>query len=159
MSGLAVGGLVRGFGASGASGKTSTHTATRPSGSPSATTASGTATVASVATALPTTPFTLTLSVSPHVASAGEQLVVTVLARSVSSNAPVAGLPCTLRAPQNGSQPLLQQWPPAAITNTDGAATWQVSAPSVSGGYEVEVYAQGQHGLYYMYDASVTITG
>jgi hypothetical protein len=117
-----------------------------------------TATSTSPATVLPSSPFTLTLTVTPREVAAGQSLMVTVTARSDSNNAPLQGLPCSLRAPRDGTQPLLQTWPPPAVTSAQGMASWQVSAPSTPGQYELEVYAQGQHGVYYLYDASVVVS-
>ena len=156
-SGLAIGGLARGIGSTANRGSQS-GTATHTTAASSTSGATATATNSDIPTALPASPFTLTLTVSPHVAAPGASLTVTVSARSDAGNAPLAGLSCTLRAPRDGAQPLLQQWPPAAVTGGDGTATWQLAAPSSPGQYELEVYAQGQHGLYYLYDASVTVT-
>ncbi|HKV84650.1 MAG TPA: hypothetical protein VJN88_08840 [Ktedonobacterales bacterium] len=158
LSGLAVGGLARGLSGAGGSAKTSTRTATS-GGASGNTPGSATATATESATAVPSGPFTLTVLVSPHVAAPGAQLVVTVTARSSAGNAPLTGLQCVLRAPSDGVTPLLSAWPAPAVTNGDGVATWTVLAPNAAGRYELEAYAQGQHGAYYKYDASVIVSG
>lgn len=157
-SGLAAGGFARGMGGS-TSAKTPTSTTAKTGSTATTTTNAPTATYTVPATALPSTPFTLTLTVTPRDASPGQTLNVTVTARNETNSAPVGGLPCTLRSPRDGAQPLLQTWPGPATTGADGTATWQVIAPTAPGRYELEVYAQGQHGLYYMYDTSVTVSG
>lgn len=158
ISGLALGHFARGM--SGSSHATlPTKASTHTSAAATATTRAPTATNTIPATALPSTPFTLTLAVSPRSASPGQALLITVTARNVADSAPVSGLPCTLRAPRDGAPPLLQTWPAPVATAADGTANWQVSAPTAPGRYEVEVYAQGRHGLYYMYDTSVVVTG
>lgn len=159
ISGLAVGGLARGLSGAGGSAKTSTRTATTGSGSSGNTPGAGTATATEGATVVPSGPFTLAVVVTPHVAAPGAQLVVTVTARSSAGNAPLAGLQCVLRAPSDGVAPLLSVWPAPAATNADGMATWTIIAPNAAGRYELEAYAQGQHGAYYEYDASVIVSG
>jgi hypothetical protein len=159
ISGLAVGGLARGFGGAGKGAKTSTHTATSGGGATGNTPSSATATATQGATVVPSGPFTLTMVVTPHGAAPGEQLVVAVTARSTTGNTPLAGLRCVLRAPSDGADPLLSEWPAPAVTNSEGVATWTVVAPNAAGRYELEAYAQGQHGAYYKYDVSVVVSG
>lgn len=158
LSGLAVGGFAHGLGSSGRA-KAPTHAPTRPGASSSATSGAPTATSTIPSATLPSSAFTLTLAVTPRAASPGQTLAVTVTARNDADGAPVRGLSCTLRAPRDSAQPLVQTWPSPAITGSDGTATWQLTAPSTPGHYELEVYAQGQHGLYYMYDTSVVVSG
>ncbi|HEX8732686.1 MAG TPA: hypothetical protein VF725_11580 [Ktedonobacterales bacterium] len=87
--------------------------------------------------------FQLSVTVSPKSARPGQQITVTVSAFDPNTHAPVAGLPCTLRAPSDGSPPLLTMWPAAQTTDANGAATWTVTAPSEPAGtYEIEAFAQ-----------------
>lgn len=159
ISGLAVGGLARGISGAGKAAKTSTHTATTGGGATGNTPGSATATPTQGATVVPSGPFTLTMVVTPHTAAPGQQLAVAVTARSTAGNTPLAGLACVLRAPSDGGVPLLSEWPAPAVTNGEGVATWTVVAPSAAGRYELEAYAQGQHGAYYKYDVSVVVSG
>ncbi|HEX8729970.1 MAG TPA: hypothetical protein VF739_15170 [Ktedonobacterales bacterium] len=87
--------------------------------------------------------FRLSVTVSPKSASAGQQVTVTVNAFDPNTHAPIAGLPCVLRAPSDGSPAFLSAWPAAQTTDTNGAASWTLTAPSKSAGiYEIEAFAQ-----------------
>jgi hypothetical protein len=158
ISGLAVGGLARGIGGAGQRVRTGTHTATS-GGASGNTPGAATATATQDAAVVPSGPFTLTMVVTPHVAAPGAQLVVTVTARSTTGNTALGGLRCVLQAPSDGAAPLLSAWPASAVTNGAGVATWTVVAPTAAGRYELEAYAQGQHGAYYKYDAAVVVSG
>lgn len=87
--------------------------------------------------------FRLNVEVTPKTVTPGQQVTITVSAFNPDTRAPIAGLQCTLRAPTNGSQPLLTSWPAPQTTDASGATTWTVVAPSVPAGtYEVEAFAQ-----------------
>ena len=158
ISGLAAGGIARGLSPTGRA-ITPTHTPTKSAAPSSATTGAPQATNTVPPPTLPNSPFTLTLAVTPRTASPGQALLVTVTARNDADGVPVRGLSCSLREPRDGAQPLTQTWPAPAITGSDGTATWQLSAPAAPGHYELEVYAQGQRGLYDMYDTSIVVSG
>lgn len=87
--------------------------------------------------------FQLSISISPRVVATGQQLTITVNAFDPDTHAPIAGLPCILRAPTDGSPALLTSWPASQTTNASGAASWTLAAPSMPAGtYEVEAFAQ-----------------
>lgn len=125
-------------------------TGTAPTGSathaPTASTAAGSSSTPATATgttAPVTGHFRLSVTVTPKTVTPGQQVTITVSAFNPDTRAPIAGLPCTLRAPTNGSQPLLTSWPTSQTTDASGATTWTVVAPSEPAGtYEVEAFAQ-----------------
>jgi len=118
-------------------GAPTTITATPPS--PSATVpATTTATAATI-----TSHFQLSVTVSPKTVTAGQQVMITVEAFNPDTHAPIAGLPCVLRAPIDGSPSLFNEWPAGQATNANGAVSWTLTAPTKAAGlYEVEAYAE-----------------
>lgn len=119
---------------------TPTLTATAHPPRATATTILPTATVTEGA---PSGHFQLSVTVSPKAAHAGQQVTVTVNAFDPNTHAPIAGLPCILRAPSDGSPAFLSTWPAKRTTDADGAATWILTAPSETpGDYEIEAFAQ-----------------
>lgn len=95
-----------------------------------------------VTTSVITGRFRLSVTVSPKVTRAGQQVTVTVNAFDPNTNAPIAGLPCTLRAPIDGSPAFLSVWPAAQTTDANGSARWTLTAPSKPAGvYEIEAFA------------------
>lgn len=128
---------------------TAQTTATAPAGAstrvPATSTASGgsSPSTATGTTSSVTGHFRLSVTVTPKTVAPGQQLTITVNAFNPDTRAPIAGLPCTLRAPTNGSQPLLTSWPASQTTDASGATTWTVTAPSEPAGtYDVEAFAQ-----------------
>jgi hypothetical protein len=90
-----------------------------------------------------TSQFQLSVNVTPRTVTAGQQLTITVNAFNPDTHAPIAGLPCILRAPSDGSPALFTSWPASETTDASGAASWTLTAPSVAAGtYEVEAFAQ-----------------
>lgn len=117
---------------------TATHTLPTSTSTGSTTTPTVTGTASTV-----TGHFRLSVTVTPKTVAPGQQLTITVNAFNPDTRAPIAGLPCTLRAPTDGSQPLLTSWPAPQTTDASGAVTWTVTAPSKPAGtYEVEAFAQ-----------------
>lgn len=108
------------------------------------TTPTDTATTPASNTAAPiTVHFQLSVSVDPKTVSAGQTMTITVNAFDPNTHAPIAGLPCALRAPTDGSTPLFTTWPAGETTNTNGAASWTLTAPQAPAGiYEVEAFAK-----------------
>lgn len=121
-----------------------TATASAPSTAVTSLTPSATVPATTTATTAPITGhFQLTVSVTPKTVSAGQQITVTVEAFNPDTHAPIAGLPCVLRAPIDGSPPLFSTWPAAQTTNANGAVSWTLTAPKKTAGlYEVEAFAK-----------------
>jgi hypothetical protein len=87
--------------------------------------------------------FQLSVTVSPKIVKSGQQVTITVTAFDPNSHAPIAGLPCLLRRPIDGSPPFLNVWPTSQMTNASGAASWILTAPTKTAGiYEIEAYAK-----------------
>lgn len=102
--------------------------------------------------------FDLTISVSPKTVKSGQQITVTVHAYTADTHAAISGLPCTLRAPIDGSPSLLTSYPAAQTTDDTGAASWIVTAPSQAAGtYEIETYAQ-THSWSFKADSAINLT-
>lgn len=119
------------------------RTATATIRAPTITTTRSPTETSTTTTGVVTSHFRLTVTVSPKAARPGQQITVTVNAFDPNTHAPVAGLPCTLRAPSDGSPSFLTTWPAAQTTDANGAATWTVTAPSKPAGiYEIEAFAQ-----------------
>lgn len=164
ISGLAAGVYARHLG-----DRLASATATAPASAASHTPhlhATATAIIAPIPTTTPTVqhtetaPFILKASAVPSSLTSGQSFTITVLATSQHGAAPVPGLTCYMRAPSDGRAPLFQTWPPQAITDANGQATWNLAAPQVaSGPYGVEVVAYGANGYNYYSDTFVTITG
>ena len=130
---------------SGVATTTATSAAHTPPATTSATHSPSAAATATDATtsAAASDHFQLSISISPRTVAPGQQLTVTVKAFTPDTHAPVAGLACNLRAPSDGSAALLSAWPGPQTTNSDGAATWTLTAPTLAAGtYEVEAFAK-----------------
>lgn len=138
MSGLMTGVLARGLTDSLRPAATVTMTIARATKTTARPTASPTLTART-----PTGPFALGLEVSPAHVQPGGSLALTVVA--TSGGAPLSGLLCTLGASRNGGTPLLASWPPDAVTDGSGRATWTVTAPAQAGTYTVQVSARGSN--------------
>ncbi len=133
------------------------HTPIATASATHTTSATATATTSTSATA--SDRFQLSVSVSPRTVTAGQQLTITVQAFTPDTHAPIAGLSCSLRAPTDGGKALLAAWPAAQTTNTDGAVTWTLTAPSVATGtYEVEAFAKTSKWSWKA-DATVSVRG
>ena len=106
------------------------------------------ATLAAIATSTASssaTGFSLSIALSSRTLSAGETFTVTVTA-TTTDGAPVSGLSCMLRAPTDGPPGLFTTWPAPMTTDSDGRATWTLTAPLVAAGtYGIEVDAIGAH--------------
>lgn len=127
---------------------TSTHAPSTPTTTPTV-----------IPTAVAQSGFTLHASVSTKNVAPGQQFTVVATALASDNITPVAGLACYMRARTDGTPPLFQQWPGPQITDTDGHATWTLTAPqNTPGTYGFEVVAYGAHSWSYRYDVSVTIT-
>jgi len=156
-TGLGAGAYSRGvLGRSGSLGLLTPSVAASPSKRAQATTAP--TTTATTASSVPVeSGFTLATVATPAQVSPGEQLTATVTAIDRFGVAPVRGLQCFLQAPPN-RRPLLAHWPPPAVTNEQGQATWNLVVPAGSSGqYGIEVIAYGPNQYYYRADAFVTV--
>src|SRR5579859_4003788 len=60
---------------------------------------------------VPGVPFTLQLTVNSQHVAAGNTLTLVAAATAQGSGTPLGGVPCVLRAPRNGTTPLLTTWP------------------------------------------------
>lgn len=101
--------------------------------------------------------FELSVTVTPKTVSAGQQITITVAAFTPDTHTPVAGLPCILRAPVDGSPALFTTWPPAQTTDANGAASWILTAPTrPAGTYEVEAFAK-THSWAWKADSTVSL--
>lgn len=137
---------------------TTVPTASATSGSTTSGSESGGSTSGGTAT-LVTVAFRLVISADPSVVTAGQQVQVTVAAFAQSSGAPIAGLSCALEAPEDGTTPLLQQWPLAGITDASGRTAWMLPVAGVAPGlYAVGVTASGAHGYRYHAQINITVT-
>lgn len=93
---------------------------------------------------VPNVPFTLQLAVNSQHVSPGDMLTVISSATAEGTSTPLGGVPCTLRAPRNGTTPLLAAWPAPRSTDAKGKATWQFTVPQLpTGWYGIEVSANG----------------
>ncbi|HEY7974662.1 MAG TPA: hypothetical protein VID72_04915 [Ktedonobacterales bacterium] len=102
--------------------------------------------------------FQLSVSVTPKKLKPGQQLTITVHAFTPDTHTPITGLPCTLRAPTDGSAGLFSTWPDTQTTNADGAASWTLTAPhEPAGTYEVEAYAKASAWSYRL-DSTVDLS-
>ena len=88
--------------------------------------------------------FQLSVTVAPRSVAAGQQVTISVNAFTPDTHQPIAGLPCQLRAPTDGSLPLLASWPATQTTNAQGIVVWTITTPSATpaGSYGVEAFAQ-----------------
>lgn len=104
--------------------------------------------------------FQLSVSVTPKTMKPGQQITITVHAFTPDTHTPIVGLPCTLRAPTDGSPALFSSWPPATATDATGAATWTLTAPQKPAGtYEVEAFAKANASAWsYRLDATADIS-
>lgn len=106
------------------------------------------------------TQFTLGVSASPKTVSPGQTIDVTVTVVQKGTQTPLAGVQCFLRPPTGGGQSLFTQFPPAAVSDANGEATWQLTVPALSPGtYRVEAVAYGQHSYSYFSYTDVVVTG
>jgi hypothetical protein len=156
LSGLMTGALARGF----------VHSllATPPVPTPSATprrTPTHQPKVQAVPTLpVPSVPFALQLSVSAQHVSSGDKLTVVSSATAEGTSTPLGGVPCVLRAPRNGTAPLLATWPAPQSTDVRGKATWQITVPQLAAGwYGIEVSANGTSNYSFWTWARVYVNG
>lgn len=161
VSGLATGVLAQSL-----SGQTQAAitTLTPPGGHPAATTAPAQA--APSPTPSPTVPqtivqatgFSFSVAASPAQVAPGQQFTVTVTVLS-AANAPLPGIQCFWRAPSDGSPSLFQDMPTPQVSNANGQAIWNLTAPAVSPGtYRIEVIAYGSHSYEYHAYAHLVVT-
>jgi hypothetical protein len=103
-----------------------------------------------------TQPFTLALSVAPNPVAVGHAVRATISASNTFTHAPIAGLRCYLENPEEGGAPLLESWPPSAVTNSAGLATWTFTLPQTAPGiYEIGFTATGDP---YRYHGQVSVS-
>ncbi len=105
------------------------------------------------------TGFTLSVSVSPEVVTAGKQFRVTATVVS-AGGAGLAGVPCTL-GPVSGGASLFTQWPPAKLSDAKGEVSWTLTAPpgASAGMYPLQVQGTGSLDYYYHVDVTVEVSG
>lgn len=102
--------------------------------------------------------FTVTAIVIPRSVAPGQNFTVTATVTAADGVTPLAGVACNLGAAP-GSAPLFATWPPPAISDATGHATWSLTAPNVPGSYVLDISAHGAGGWRYDSRPSVTITG
>lgn len=162
MSGLATGVLARSL-----SGQTPpSATSLTSSGAPHSTAPASRPTHTPVVTSSPTTTqaivqatgFSFTVAASPAQVAPGQPFTVTVSVLS-SSQSPLAGIQCFMRAPSDGSPSLFQDMPTPQVSNANGQAIWNLTAPQVTPGtYRIEVIAYGSHSFTYYAYAHLVVT-
>src|SRR5579885_295309 len=124
----------------------------QPTSTPKAT-AQPTATTPSSATA-PTTganaKFTFSISASPKTVTPGQAITITVTVVRKGTQIPLPGVQCFRRQATSGGQSLFQQVPPAATSDENGLAVWNLTVPDQPpGSYRVEAVAYGAHSYSY----------
>ena len=126
---------------------TATHTPAQPS--PSATTPP--------ATIVPPAGFRVTAVVTPNSVAPGQPFTVTASVVASDGVTPLAGVACNMGAAP-GSPPLFTTWPPPAVSDMTGHATWSLTAPNAPGQYTLDVSAHGAGGWVADWQPSITIT-
>lgn len=160
-TGLMAGTVVAGFSParSGVTGTTSHHSSsptTTSTANPVPGATHATATVAS--SQLVTTAFKLILVASPNPATTGHLIHVTVHAVAESTSLPLPGVMCQLEGPEAGGPALFPAWPAAKVTDSNGAASWDLMLPSMQQGvYSVGVTSVGTKWSYHS-QINVTVT-
>lgn len=105
------------------------------------------------------TGFSFTVVASPAQVAPGQPFTVTVSVLS-SSQVPLAGIQCYMRAPSDGSPSLFQDMPTPQVSNANGQAIWNLTAPQVTPGtYRIEVIAYGSRSYTYYAYAHLSVTG
>lgn len=127
-----------------------THTPARPS--PSATTPP--------ATIVAPSGISVRAVVTPSSLAPGQPFTVTATVTAPDGVTPLAGVACSMDAAP-GSAPLFATWPPPAVSDAMGHATWSLTAPTTAtpGSYVLNISARGAHDWLTYWQPSVTITG
>ena len=121
---------------------------------PTATTSS-----AETATAAPNAQFTFSVSAAPKTVAPGQAITITVAVVQKGTQTPLAGVQCFLRQTTTGGQSLFMQFPPAATSNANGQAIWNLTVPAQPPGtYRVEAVAYGAHSYSYYSFTDVIVT-
>lgn len=159
LSGLAAGVSTRAFASGvltvasmsipgGVGSATPTHTPAQPS--PSATTPP--------ATIVAPSGFRVKAVVTPNSVAAGQPFTVTATVTAPDGMTPLAGVACNIAAAP-GSPPLFTTWPPPAVSDATGHATWSLTAPNTPGQYTLDISGHGAGGWVTDWQPSITITG
>lgn len=127
-----------------------THTPARPS--PSATTPP--------ATIVAPPGFLVKAVVMPNSVAPGQPFTVTATVIASDGVTPLAGVACSMDAAP-GSAPLFATWPPPAVSDTTGHATWSLTVPTTAtpGAYVLNISARGAGDWLTYWRPSVTVTG
>lgn len=133
----------------GARSVTSTHTPARPS--PSAT---------APATNVAPSGFLVKAVVTPASVAPGQPFTVTATVIAADGATPLEGIACSMGAAP-GSAPLFATWPPPAVSDASGQATWSLTVPTATtpGAYVLDISAHGAGGWMTDWRPSVTVTG
>lgn len=103
--------------------------------------------------------FSVTAVVTPRSVAAGQPFTVTATVVAPDGVTPLAGVACSMGAAP-GSAPLFTTWPPPAVSDSTGHATWSLTVPTTAtpGSYVLDISARGAGDWQTDWQPSVTIT-